>query len=282
MKRPRQIQLRGRALQNLTVAILFLGAIAASGHWLWARWDRARLIRREYQPPPEGMAFIPAGNFLMGSDDPKADFDVPALREVFVPAYYIDRYEVTNRQYRKFKPDHEYPEGEDEYPVTRVLKWDAEAYAEWAGKRLPTGAEWEKAARGEDGRIYPWGNEYDRTKCNLRPSPYTTVDGREIPDTEVCRRGGRKMAVGQFPAGVSPYGVHDLCGNAWEWVSDVHVPKIPFEPKESWHRTGIIRGGAHGYGTRHATTFHQGFEPLNTTCNDVGFRCAKDALPIKE
>lgn len=263
----------------LAFAVLLLTAVGASGHWLWERWDRARMIRQEYQAAPEGMVFIPAGKFLMGSDDPEADFDVEALREVFVPACYIDRYEVTNGEYRKFKPDHKYPEGDDNFPVTRVLKTEAEAYAKWAGKRLPTGAEWEKAARGTDGRVYPWGNEYDRTKCNMRPTDYRTPEGRDIPATEVCRRGGRKSAVGQFPEGVSPYGVHDMCGNAWEWVSDVYVAKVPFEPREEWHQSGIIRGGAHGYGARHGTTFHQGFEPLNTTCNDVGFRCAMDAIP---
>jgi formylglycine-generating enzyme required for sulfatase activity len=278
MNRLRQNSTR-RPLRMITLAVLLLTATGASGRWIWVQWDQARQLRQEYQPPPEGMVLIPAGKFLMGSDDPNADFDVPAIREVFVPACYIDQFEVTNREYRDFKSDHPYPDGEDEYPVTRVLKHEAEVYARWAGKRLPTGAEWEKAARGTDGRKYPWGNEYDRSKCNLRPSPYQTLGGREVADTAVCRLGGRKMAVGQFPKGVSPYGVHDMCGNAWEWVSDVYVAKIPFEPEDSWHRSGIIRGGAHGYGLRHGTTFHQGFEPLNTTCNDVGFRCAMAAAP---
>jgi formylglycine-generating enzyme required for sulfatase activity len=103
-----------------------------------------------------------------------------------------------------------------------------------------------------------------------------------VADTEVCRLGGKKSAVGKFPEGASPYGVHDMCGNAWEWVSDVYVAKTLFEPKESWHRTGIIRGGAHGYSLRHGTTYHQGFEPLNSTCNDVGFRCAMDATPTRD
>jgi len=278
-------RLRRHLVQNprlaTATAILLLAATAASGRWLWIHCDQALQQRRNYAPPPDGMVFIPAGEFLMGSDNPKADFDVTPLKHAFVSAFYIDRHEVTNREYKEFKPDHEYPEGEDDFPATRILKHEAEAYAKWAGKRLPSAAEWEKAARGTDGRTYPWGNEYDRAKCNLRPNGYTTPEGIEVSDDAVCRTGGRKMAVGQFPEGVSPYGVHDMCGNAWEWVSDVHVTKVPFEPKESWHRSGIIRGGAHGYGARHGTTYHQGFEPLNTTCNDVGFRCAMNSIPAR-
>ena len=216
------------------------------------------------------MVTVPAGWFWMGSDDPKAPLDEKPLRRVFLPAFYIDRTEVTNREFKKFKPDHNFPGGAEDHPATLVYKHEAEAYARWAGKRLPTAAEWEKAARGTDGRQYPWGDRFDPALCNMRPRSRTGEDGP------------RKQPVGSFPDGASPYGALDMTGNVWEWVSDVHRDKTWFGLLGEARERGLLRGGAHGYSPMAGTTHHQAFEPLNATCNDTGFRCARDATIKKE
>ncbi len=221
---------------------------------------RQRLLRAEYAPPPEGMVFVPPGYFIMGSDDPATEPDERPARRVFLPGFYIDRHEVTNRKYKTFKPGHTYPPGADNLPVTKVLKSDAEAYARFVGKRLPTDAEWEKAARGTDGRAYPWGNEFSSQRCNAGTR-------------------GPLLPVGTFPDGASPYGCLDMSGNAWEWIADTHRDPVWFAADRGPER-GILRGGAHGYGPLQARTSYHGFEALETTCNDVGFRCVKDAVPL--
>ena len=270
-----------RPLQTLVLGLVLVGA---SGLILWpARliylgWKQQQLVKAEYAPAPEGMVFVPAGGFIMGSDHPDADPDETPARKVFLPAFYIDKYEVTNREYREFDPEHTYPEGRDDFPVTAVLKADAQAYASWKGKRLPTSAEWEKAARGTDGRKYPWGNEFNPAMANLRPY-WTNAFGELEWDDRNLRDALDKVAVGSFPQGVSPYGCEDMTGNVWEWVSDNYEVKSWLLDEDEERVTGIIRGGAYGYNIRHGRTTHQGFEPLNTTCNDVGFRCAMDAIP---
>jgi formylglycine-generating enzyme required for sulfatase activity len=152
------------------------------------------------------MVYIPPGEFLMGDDKTSTHVD----------GYYIDRYPVTNADYARFceETGHDkpppwyntgtYPEGKGDHPVVQVVWSDAVAYAEWAGKRLPSQAEWEKAARGTDGREWPWGNEFDKTKCNT----YETDVGTTTP-------------VGKYsPDGDSPYGVGDMAGNVYEWTAN--------------------------------------------------------------
>ncbi len=155
------------------------------------------------------MVLVPAGEFWMGSDDfPQ---EKPRHR-VYLDAYSIDKYEVTNSLYKRFMeatgrkaPDYwnDSTWNGPTQPVVGVSWHDAEAYCRWAGKRLPTEAEWEKAARGTDGRRYPWGDQWDSSRANSGESKI-----------------GKTVPVGSYPGGVSPYGAHDLAGNVWEWVAD--------------------------------------------------------------
>jgi sulfatase modifying factor 1 len=152
------------------------------------------------------MILIPAGEFLMGSEEYE---DEKPQRQVYVDAYYIYKTPVTVAQYRAFcqATKREMPDlpvwSKDDHPIVRVTWKNATAYTSWAGARLPTEAQWEKAARGTDGREYPWGNEWDVSKCNnWDTGPHQTTP------------------VGSYPQGASPYGVLDMAGNVWEWCAD--------------------------------------------------------------
>jgi len=192
------------------------------------------------------MVLVPAGPFQMGSADPDADPDVRPARQVTLPAFYLDRCEVTHAQYRLFKPDHVFPPGAENFPVTHVTRAEAEAYLASVGKRLPSGAEWEKAARGTDGRRYPWGDRWEPARAR--------VGGKsELQARGICGL-PRQVAVGSYPTGASPYGCLDMCGNAWEWVSDRDA---------QGHE--LIRGGAYGYDERHCRTYAFGVEGTGMT-----------------
>lgn len=205
------------------LALPFLVLLGWDAERGWARLQRGRLCSQEYEPPPPGMVFVPAGEFLMGSDEASAEPGETPLRKVFLPAFYIDQFEVTNRRYQEFKQDHRYPPGEETLPVTHVLKREAEEFCRWAGRRLPANAEWEKAARGVDGRIFPWGREFSADRANIhRRAGLAATDGAncQLPSASSSRG---KLAGGSFPKGASPYGCQDMAGNVWEWVSDVWV-----------------------------------------------------------
>lgn len=247
------------------------------------------------------MALIPAGNFTMGTDlvdggnhalsvglaKPWFADEFPE-RRVYAEDFYIDEYEVTNLQYYIFcqATDHKppglwggpkYPEGDGDLPVTSVSFFDAAAYAQWAGKRLPTEAEWEKAARGPQGNIFPWGDEFDWTAANISQSSKKKL-GRQL------------QPVGSFPEGVSPYGVHDMIGNAWEWVWDYYLPYPDSErASPDFGKKYIVVRGLSYLGLGHFSkknykkvaslkaraSYREKLNPLARK-KDVGFRCAKD------
>src|SRR5574341_82703 len=198
------------------------------------------------------MVSVPAGEFLSGPDREKAS----------TGAFYIDRFPVTNAEYKKFveatgheDPAHwrrgTWPEGKADHPVVQVTWESANAYAQWAGKRLPTELEWEKAARGIDGRLWPWGSAFDPGKCNTS-SDWTT-------------------SVGKYsPAGDSPYGCADMAGNVWEWIGGKPSPlRMP------------LRGGDWLDGKEEAMTFHRRMHTPKRKNDFIGFRCAAgDATPL--
>lgn len=221
---------------------------------------------------PAGMAYVPGGAFIMGRDqaDGGDDYEAPAHKVVMKP-FFIDLYEVTSEDYKKCVDDGkcQYPQGwvngnyasgTSRHPVTGVT-WDqANAYARWAGKRLPTEEEWEFAARGGDGRRYPWGNDWKPGLANADGASSGVVD------------------VG-FYKGASPFGAFDMVGNAWEWTaSDLKAYPGGDFPGEAARPLTVIRGGTYLSNKEQATTsFRRGLAARSAKeYGNTGFRCAKD------
>ncbi len=220
---------------------------------------------------PEGMVLISGGVFQMGSQGAEDPAEAPA-HQVLVRPFLLDKYEVTNAAYAAFvkatghpaPPDWKngtYPIGKANYPVGHVSWEDARAYAAWAGKRLPTEMEWEFAARGTEGRRYPWGNEFDRWRLNSAEA--------EVGHTET---------VGSFPTGATPEGVFDLAGNVAEWTASDDTP-YPGSARKPVSGTKVVRGGGFSLPRKYASATKRTQVPPDTRDPALGFRCARDAEP---
>ena len=246
---------------------------------------------------PTGMVLIPAGEFLMGSNRSEASNDEKPVHTVYVDAFYMDTYQVTNAQFKAFvdaNPQwqknrispayhtgrylqfwwgNSYPSGEGNHPVGFVSWYAAMAYAQWAGKRLPTEAEWEKAARGGlAGQKYPWGNDIDTTKANY--------------DFNV----GHTTPVGSYaPNG---YGLYDMAGNVWEWCLDEYddYPRSSRRnPVADWvgndfapvqtHTSRVLRGGSWTNTARNLRVASRNGGTPTDTYGYLGFRCTRDITP---
>lgn len=221
------------------------------------------------------MVSIKAGTFKMGDD--KGDPDERPAHEVTIADFQMDRFEVTNALFDAFVKATGYQTENEKQdkpqtwrslftpdtvnnPVALVTWNDALEFCEWAGKRLPTEAEWEYAARGTDGRVYPWGNDYDSSKFNGKASGIRGT-----------------VHVGSYPAGASPFGMDDMAGNVWEWTGDWYqaYPGGAGSPFFG-EKFRVTRGGGWFDEQKQVRTFNRSSADPNTAANDdLGFRCAK-------
>jgi serine/threonine protein kinase len=255
-------------------AFLLLAA-AGTGAWYW--WKSRLQPQVESKPPaesaaktlPTGMIYIPGATFMMGPENAEDPEDSPA-HAVTVGPLYMDKTPVTNAQYAEFAratgrttPPHwstrNYPAREGQWPITNVTWEDAQAYCQWKGARLPTEAEWEFAARGTDGRLYPWGYRFDSALTNSMEAGLDHLED-----------------VGLRPGNASPFGVLDMSGNLWEWTADDYKPYAGRQPSFQIP-TGakVIRGGSFKSDKDHVTATTRNLNLATSRSPTIGFRCAK-------
>ena len=285
-------------------SIVSLGLTASLLLWLVSAAPGAASVLPPTVVGQDGaeMVLVPAGEFPMGSEAADIEALQPLLQRlppevlerlsdqvpkhhVYLDAFYIDKYEVTNALYAQFvqATRRQAPRlstyqqfNQPKQPVVGVTWHEAQAYCAWAGKRLPTEAEWEKAARGSEGRLYPWGNDFDGPQLNYcdKHCPF------DWKDTAIDDGYARTAPVGSYEQGKSPYGAYDMAGNVWEWVADwysadyyQHSPaQHPTGPADGSHK--VVRGGAWfvpAPATRTAT--RQRFDN-HYWGDNIGLRCA--------
>lgn len=241
------------------------------------------------------MVFVPAGDFIMGNLlGIGSDEEAPPHR-VSLDGYWIDRTEVTNAQYRTFveatghrapalckAEDQTYADGEKtEHPVVCVSWDDAHAYCAWAGGRLPTEAEWEKAARGLDQRTYPWGSRFDGSRANYCDASCEL----EHKDSQFDDGYARTAPVGSYPSGASLFGALDMAGNVWEWVGDWYSftyysrsPEIN-PPGPGIGDARVVRGGAWNSIFENLRSAFRGWLAPEQGDRVIGFRCVLPTQP---
>jgi serine/threonine-protein kinase len=249
------------------------------------------------------MAYVPEGKFLMGSED-GAPNEKP-VREVYLDSFWIDKTEVTNTMFAQFlnemgnqtEKGKNWLDNSDEdarisqvgsvwqadpgyadHPAVEVSWYGARAYCKWVGRYLPTEAQWEKAARGTNGNLYPWGNTFDSNFLNLDDDDDYTINCT----SNGCDGYDRTSPVGSFPGGTSPYGVLDMAGNVWEWVRDWYssgyYENSPTSNPENLIYSGVktLRGGSWRDNERTVcSAYRLSNNPISTN-HHIGFRCAID------
>jgi len=255
-----------------------------------------------WRSPVDGMVlvYVPAGDFLMGasSADPDALEDESPAHNVYLDAYWVDSTEVTNAMYGRCVAEGDCAAPAEEasfsrssyysdsscagYPVIQVTWQQADDYCAWTGRRLPTEAEWEKAARGTDGRLFPWGNQVPTdaianlcgSECRIEPRDSAIDDG--FPDT---------APVGSFPGDSSPYGAFDMAGNVAEWVADRgQVDYYSASPSDNpagptTGDTRVFRGGVFATLSGGARLSFRSYLLPSASSEFIGFRCAVSASP---
>jgi len=262
-------ELSGKRLTMILGAIIVVFGVAA-GVLLYLNRERAKESAARIKDLPAILAnpngemrIVPSGVFLVGNNK----------EQIALPAFYIDKTEVTNEQYKKFADERsrplpkDFPQDQPKNPVVNVSVLEAKDYCQWANKRLPLPIEWEKAARGTDGRTYPWGDSADASRANVTDS----------------RNAAGLVAADSMPDGASPYGLLHMAGNVWEWVDEARVPSMeavdrfasvltpPPTAQEPWYSA---KGGSFRRDLTHTVAYEFITLPARFTADDVGFRCA--------
>lgn len=234
-------------------------------------------LRAAAAPPAADMVRVPAGEFLRGSPPGVGLVDERPQRRIHLSTFDIDRREVTVAEYDRCvkagtcaaprcTASDQQPERRPKHPAVCIPWEQARRYCAFVGKRLPTEAEWEKAARGTDGRLFPWGN--DKPTCAL-----ANYSGCQKPEST--------LPAGSLPKGATPYGALDLAGNVWEWVADWHhaayyttcPPRDP--PGPFLGEKKVVRGGAFSYAASEVGSHGRTYDRPTVAYNHVGFRCAR-------
>jgi hypothetical protein len=260
----------GRMAVAAICGVLIAGGLIGLVHPWRVAANRASTYIAPLSSPSGDMILVPAGPSLLGQ----------TKTPLQLSAFYIDRTEVTNEAYESFCMDTkhplppDFPRGKPGYPVVMVTAMDAMAFAKWAGKRLPTEQEWEKAARGADGHPFPWGDAADARRANVLDNPDDSWTHLVSADA--------------YRAGVSPYGVYQMAGNASEFVGTKHEPTLlamrdaakilqpPPGREEDWY---AVKGGSFRHKLDESAACVWELVPARLRRDDLGFRCARDLGP---